>query len=80
MCLSRAAYDRFGVATIGVEVRTPTEEQKSMIQTYASFMHSFLGRGVCESPSHLSGHYPEPQMHSVYLLVGILMLKSVHSS
>ncbi|KAJ9096817.1 hypothetical protein QFC21_005088 [Naganishia friedmannii] len=36
----------FGAATLAVEVRTPTEEQKMIIQKYASFMHSYLGRGV----------------------------------
>lgn len=75
MRLSRIVFDRFGVATIGVEVRTPTEEQKRFIQTYASFMHSFLGRGVCEFPSDLLGYCAEPQLRLVYLLVGILMLK-----
>lgn len=37
-----------GAITIFLEVRAPTEEQKSLIQKYASFMHSFIGRGVCE--------------------------------
>jgi hypothetical protein len=45
----------FGAATLAVEVRTPTEEQKIIIQRYASFMHSFLGRGVCESRSRVFG-------------------------
>jgi hypothetical protein len=39
---------RLGGATVAMEVRAPTEEQKELVQKYASFMHSFIGRGVCE--------------------------------
>ncbi|KAL0254122.1 hypothetical protein I308_101502 [Cryptococcus tetragattii IND107] len=35
-----------GAVIIFLEVRPPTEEHKAIIQKYASFMHSFLGRGV----------------------------------
>ncbi len=37
-----------GLITIGLEIRTPTEQHKILIGRYASFMHSFGGRGVCE--------------------------------
>ena len=37
-----------GALIIFLEVRPPTEEHKALIQRYASFMHSFIGRGVCE--------------------------------
>lgn len=37
-----------GALIIFLEVRPPTEEHKALIQQYASFMHSFIGRGVCE--------------------------------
>jgi hypothetical protein len=37
-----------GALIVFLEVRTPTEHQKSIVHQYASFMHSFLGRGVCE--------------------------------
>ncbi|KAK1925088.1 Golgi apparatus membrane protein TVP15 [Papiliotrema laurentii] len=35
-----------GAITIFLEIRAPTEEQKALIHKYASFMHSFVGRGV----------------------------------
>ncbi|OXC69192.1 hypothetical protein AYX13_02136 [Cryptococcus neoformans] len=35
-----------GAVIIFLEVRPPSEEHKAIIQKYASFMHSFLGRGV----------------------------------
>lgn len=38
-----------GAVIIFLEVRPPTEEHKAIIQKYASFMHSFIGRGVCKS-------------------------------
>ena len=37
-----------GAITIFLEVRAPTEEHKALVHKYASFMHSFIGRGVCE--------------------------------
>lgn len=37
-----------GAIIILLEVRSPTEQQKALVHQYASFMHSFLGRGVCE--------------------------------
>lgn len=37
-----------GGLTIALEVRSPTEHQKKVVHDYASFMHSFLGRGICE--------------------------------
>ena len=51
--------DSFGAATLAVEVRTPTEEQKVIIQRYASFMHSFLGRGVCKLRGPFMQHLPD---------------------
>ncbi|KAI9637952.1 Golgi apparatus membrane protein TVP15 [Dioszegia hungarica] len=36
----------FGVVTIGLEIQVPTEEQKALVHKYASFIHSFVGRGV----------------------------------
>lgn len=38
-----------GAVIVFLEVRPPSEEHKAIIQKYASFMHSFLGRGVCKS-------------------------------
>ncbi|WVQ78466.1 hypothetical protein IAT38_000552 [Cryptococcus sp. DSM 104549] len=35
-----------GAIIIFLEVRPPTEEHKALIHNYASFMHSFIGRGV----------------------------------
>ncbi|WVN86668.1 uncharacterized protein L203_101839 [Cryptococcus depauperatus CBS 7841] len=35
-----------GAVVIFLEIRTPTEEHKTLVHKYASFMHSFLGRGV----------------------------------
>ncbi|ORY29959.1 Golgi apparatus membrane protein TVP15 [Naematelia encephala] len=35
-----------GAIIIFLEVRAPTEHQKTLIHKYASFMHSFIGRGV----------------------------------
>ncbi|KAK8869587.1 hypothetical protein IAR55_000154 [Kwoniella newhampshirensis] len=35
-----------GAIVIFLEVRPPTEEHKALIQKYASFLHSFVGRGV----------------------------------
>ncbi|ORX33795.1 Golgi apparatus membrane protein TVP15 [Kockovaella imperatae] len=35
-----------GAMIIFLEVRTPTEEHKELVHRYASFMHSFVGRGV----------------------------------
>ncbi|WWC69234.1 uncharacterized protein I206_103171 [Kwoniella pini CBS 10737] len=35
-----------GAIIIFLEIRTPTEEHKALIHKYASFMHSFIGRGV----------------------------------
>jgi hypothetical protein len=42
--------DRYsaGALIIFLEVRTPTEQQKTLVHQYASFMHSFIGRGVGE--------------------------------
>jgi hypothetical protein len=55
-----------GVVVLGMEVRKPTEQQKAVVAQYASFMHSFIGRGVCECP--------RVPAHPVYLLMGVLML------
>ncbi|WWC60884.1 uncharacterized protein I303_103460 [Kwoniella dejecticola CBS 10117] len=35
-----------GAIIIFLEIRTPTEEHKALVHKYASFMHSFIGRGV----------------------------------
>ncbi|GFZ45801.1 hypothetical protein JCM24511_03531 [Saitozyma sp. JCM 24511] len=35
-----------GTIIIFLEARTPTEEHKALVHKYASFMHSFVGRGV----------------------------------
>ncbi|KAK4687756.1 hypothetical protein P7C73_g2364, partial [Tremellales sp. Uapishka_1] len=35
-----------GAIIMFLEVRSPTEEHKALVQKYASFMHSFIGRGV----------------------------------
>ncbi|RSH93893.1 Late Golgi vesicles protein [Saitozyma podzolica] len=35
-----------GAVIIFLEARTPTEEHKALVHKYASFMHSFVGRGV----------------------------------
>ncbi|EIW70201.1 hypothetical protein M231_01642 [Tremella mesenterica] len=35
-----------GAITIFLEIRKPTEEHKALVHKYASFMHSFIGRGV----------------------------------
>ena len=37
-----------GAIVIFLEIRAPTDEQKVLVHRYASFMHSFIGRGVCE--------------------------------
>lgn len=47
--ISMADHNRAGIITIFFEIRTPTDQQKELIHRYASFMHSFVGRGVCES-------------------------------
>ncbi|KAL7424210.1 hypothetical protein Q5752_001796 [Cryptotrichosporon argae] len=35
-----------GAVLVFLEVRPPTDEHKALVAQYASFMHSFLGRGV----------------------------------
>ncbi|BEI81722.1 hypothetical protein CcaverHIS002_0208820 [Cutaneotrichosporon cavernicola] len=35
-----------GVVVLGMEVRQPSEQGKALVSHYASFMHSFIGRGV----------------------------------
>ncbi|WWD16151.1 hypothetical protein CI109_100576 [Kwoniella shandongensis] len=35
-----------GALIVFLEVRPPTEEQKALVHKYASFLHSFVGRGV----------------------------------
>ncbi|TXT10258.1 uncharacterized protein COLE_04192 [Cutaneotrichosporon oleaginosum] len=35
-----------GVVVLGMEVRKPSKHQKALVAQYASFMHSFIGRGV----------------------------------
>lgn len=39
-----------GAIVLFLEIRKPTEHQKALVSKYASFMHSFIGRGVCEYP------------------------------
>ena len=75
-------YDSIGAIVIFLEIRAPSEEQKVLVHRYASFMHSYIGRGVCEFIGHhqqslaeYSGHYNLLTPRPVYLLVGVLMLK-----
>lgn len=57
-----------------LEIRAPTEEQKALMHKYASFMHSFIGRGVGKSVGS-SRRIRRVLTQTVYLLLGILMLK-----
>lgn len=46
--LSNVQSHRAGAIVVFLEVRAPTEDQKALVHRYASFMHSFVGRGACE--------------------------------
>ncbi|KAL1411039.1 hypothetical protein Q8F55_001986 [Vanrija albida] len=35
-----------GAVILALEVVSPTEQQKALVHSYASFLHSFVGRGV----------------------------------
>lgn len=44
-----------GAVVLFLEVRKPTEQHKALVSQFASFMHSFIGRGVCEYRLSLGG-------------------------
>ena len=61
----------FGLATIGLEFQIPPQ-----VARYASFMFSFIGRGVCTSNDLLcvTGLQKLMSMPVVYIFVGTVML------
>lgn len=74
-----------GAVIIFLEVRSPTEQQKQLVHNYASFMHSFLGRGVCKFPQPVitkvegitllsCASPPCLPLMPVYVLLGVLLL------
>ena len=61
----------FGLATVGLEFQTPPQ-----VARYASFMFSFIGRGVCMSKNLFCviGFQKLMLVHTVYIFVGTVML------